>query len=54
MTITSFNFLKRDMLEKLTPEQQAEANRKINYVLNLLGTETMGAEALACLIATCI
>jgi hypothetical protein len=36
MTITSFNYLKRDLLERLTPTQAELATFCVDYTLKLL------------------
>ena len=48
-----FRIMTETMLEKLTDKQQKERARDhINYTLNILGQETMSAEAVAIIITT--
>ena len=54
MSIASFNYLKRDLLERLTPTQAELATFRIDYTLKLLKQETLSAETLAGIIASCI
>lgn len=46
-----FRIMTETMLEKLTDKsQQDQARDRINYTLNILGQETMSAEAVAIII----
>lgn len=51
MDIMQFRIMTETMLEKLTDISQRErAKSRINYTLNILGQETMSAEAVAIII----
>ena len=55
MDIMSFRMMKETLLDRIkNPEQRAEADIKIKYTLNILGQETMSAEAIAVIIASTI
>ena len=51
MDIMTFRIMTETMLEKITDISQRErAKSRINYTLNILGQETMSAEAVAIII----
>ena len=56
MTIASFRATKNRLFQKanLTPAQAELAETRIAYTLNILDQETMSAEAIACIISSCI
>ncbi len=55
MTIASFRAIKNALFVRahLTPEQRQLAETRIAYTLNILDQETLSAESLACIIASC-
>lgn len=51
MDIMTFRIITETMLEKISDKsQQDRARARINYTLNILGQETMSAEAVAIII----
>ena len=51
MDIMTFRVITETMLEKISDKsQQDRARDRINYTLNILGQETMSAEAVAIII----
>lgn len=54
MDIATFRAIKTKLLRNLTPEQQAEAEKRISYTLSILRQETMSEEAVALIITDVI
>ncbi len=53
MDIMSFRLLKYRMIEKVDPKFHHQIEEHITYTLNILGQETMSAEAIAIIITSC-
>lgn len=54
MDIATFRAHKTKMLSKQEPAIRDTVNHRVNYVLELLGTETMSVEGLALIISQAI
>ena len=56
MTIALFRATKIRLMQRanLTPAQAELVETRIAYTLNILDQETMSAEAIACIISSCI
>ena len=52
MDIMTFNIIRENLLQNLTPIQADLAKQRIQLVLDLLGTETMSKEGMAIIITT--